>query len=86
MAFDLRQTDLGTCEESLDCVLRAGVECCENCSAQPLDFVAINKNADETALLCGDTPVDCDACVPIWPAGITPLCVNGSCEVVRDAL
>jgi hypothetical protein len=82
MAFDLRQTDLVACMDSSECVLRGGVECCENCSAQALDFVAVNQNANVAAFTCGDAPVGCDACVPVPPMTIEPSCVSGRCDVL----
>ena len=82
VAFDLRQTGLASCLDSSECVLRAGLNCCEPCAAGALDYAAVNRNADIRALVCGDADVACPPCVPVPPMSIEPSCVNGSCDVL----
>jgi hypothetical protein len=79
VAFDARALDITLCTDTSDCVLRGGLECCENCAAQGLDFVAVNREANVAALTCGDGHGACDACVAVPPFGLVALCESGRC-------
>jgi len=83
IAFDARQTNLTLCMTSDECHLRSGLECCESCTATPGTLVALNE-LDPRPLLCGNSAVACDACVPALPAGAFAACVDGRCSVAVD--
>jgi hypothetical protein len=78
IAFDARQNDLTSCAMDAECSLRAGVECCEPCSPDPGDYVALSSNPRELA--CGTG--GCDLCLPVPPAGMKAACVSERCAVV----
>jgi hypothetical protein len=79
--FDARETDLTVCQKSSDCRLRAGLACCESCSASEFDVVAINASADLRSLVC-DPDTACDACAPVYPSTFTATCVSGRCQTM----
>ncbi len=76
---DVRQTDLTICSNKEDCVLRDGAQCCEGCDGQGI--VSLNRSADLSALVCSVSPSGCPPCVPVIPAGYTPMCIDGRCTV-----
>ncbi|HEY3499827.1 MAG TPA: BPTI/Kunitz domain-containing protein, partial [Polyangiaceae bacterium] len=80
-AFDLRATDLVTCSAPADCRLRAGLSCCEGCTANPDEFVAIRKDAELSALVCGAILIPCPGCAPVLPEDLAADCLDGRCEV-----
>ena len=86
VAFDVRQTELTACTEPGDCRLRAGLGCCENCTASPENFVSINRTVNTEPLLCGGAPILCDACTPAVPPGLSAVCDGGRCllSLVRE--
>jgi hypothetical protein len=82
LAFDVRETELTTCNAPSDCYLRNQLSCCEGCTGEAYDFVALAKGADLSPLVCGDELVGCAACAPIPDPTIAADCVMGRCEVV----
>jgi hypothetical protein len=82
VAFDARQSELTACMSNDDCYLRAGLGCCEACSASLDAFVAVSSLVNLRPLLCGNTgPVACDACVPTPPDLLFAYCGDGRCGV-----
>jgi hypothetical protein len=81
IAFDVTQTEFTRCMTDDQCSLRAGLACCENCAADIGDYVALSS--DPRALVCGNTAVACDACVPVPPLGVGARCADGRCAVVH---
>ncbi|HMJ11258.1 MAG TPA: BPTI/Kunitz domain-containing protein [Polyangiaceae bacterium] len=82
--IDLR-TDLATiCSRDDDCRLRNGIGCCEGCSADPGQLVAIHREQEGnfSRLVCGTGPVACPACAPIPPDGYAAVCSRRRCTVV----
>jgi Kunitz/Bovine pancreatic trypsin inhibitor domain len=77
--IDVRESELTTCQQSSDCVLRLGAECCERCSGDGV--VALSKDARLQDLVCGDAPVGCPPCQPIISPAFAPSCANGRCVV-----
>jgi hypothetical protein len=86
VAFDVRRTELATCETASDCRFRAGVECCENCLAPREAFIAINADVNHRPWFCGDAPVGCAGCVPIVPQNLSLICQSGTCGVLDAEL
>jgi hypothetical protein len=84
LAFDLRETELVTCDVADDCTLRLGVGCCERCTGEGRDFVALRRDAKLSELVCGDGPVGCPACVPVPDPTLSAECRVGRCEVVQS--
>ncbi len=82
VAFDVRETELTACNAPSDCFLRNGLSCCEGCTGEAHEFVALNVGADLAKLVCGDSLVPCPGCVPIPNPTITADCVAGRCEVL----
>jgi hypothetical protein len=64
IAVDARETEITECTQASDCVLRAGLGCCEACSVSPGTIVSVNASVDLEPWLCGSTPDGCDACAP----------------------
>lgn len=84
---DLRDHPAGMCNEPSDCVLRAGLGCCEACDAgDPTcgDLVAVNAAAMGALLdeVCSPFAGACPPCAPIYPADASPDCIDGRCAVV----
>ena len=81
IAFDVRGEEYTSCTSSDQCVLRNGLGCCEACTGQSEDFVAVRADARLTELLCGKGPVGCAACSP-RAEGFSAACISGNCEVL----
>jgi hypothetical protein len=87
--FDVRQAEFVTCAADADCMLRAGLDCCERCDATPETLVAVNQNsAGLRRQLCGTTDCAsatgcsaCPPCAPVYPLGYSAACNQGVCEV-----
>jgi hypothetical protein len=83
-AHDVRADAVSSCKTDDDCMLRAST-CCESCGSSPFDLIAI---ARKEALpfqteICGAAQA-CDACAPIYPAGLRAACgTNGHCKIVE---
>jgi hypothetical protein len=87
VSFDARQTELVSCTADTDCVLRAGVGCCADCSASGYSaFVALNREADIRPFTCGSEPVGCDDCAPVPPPDLIAVCASGSCTTAILAI
>lgn len=79
--LDIREHELSACEVNADCVLRAGLDCCERCAADIHDQVAVRRTASLNQLLCGQD-VACPPCVPQPVPGAMAMCgPNGHCIV-----
>ena len=81
--FDVRKTELASCEGDADCLLREGLECCECASAGP--WVSINTQQLLAANFLGCAPGGCPKCEGHAPsAGLRASCVGGRCAVVSS--
>jgi hypothetical protein len=81
VAIDARETGLTECGEDSECVLRGGLGCCEDCQPAPSSFVSVSRNANLREVLCGNSAVGCDPCLPVTPQGMTARCAGGRCVV-----
>jgi hypothetical protein len=81
VVFDARENLVTACNVSDDCVLRAGLGCCEGCGGTGSGVVAVNKGADLESLVCG-APIPCPACSPVFPSDYQPACVTGHCQTM----
>jgi len=79
LAFDLRETELTDCTSRTECRLRLGLGCCEGCSGDAAQYVALRSDADLGPLVCGSEPIGCPACVPIPPDDLIADCIDGKC-------
>lgn len=81
---DLRSDPLSGCSADGDCVLRAGTACCESCTPEASEMVAMAKSTASwlTSHLCG--PGDCDGCIPQVPAGVVAACIAGHCVATTN--
>jgi hypothetical protein len=78
-AIDLRQVALSKCSQDSDCVAE-GLGCCGATSGEPMDYVGVHKDADDSILQCVPAP----PCVPTPPPAPPPVafCANdGHCAV-----
>lgn len=80
-AVDLRTTPVTACDEPSDCSLRHGARCCESCSDEAFDVLAVGDGAALSDLVCSAEPAACPPCVPTDPEGYAPDCVEGRCVV-----
>lgn len=83
--YDVRESDWSSCSRHDECVLRAGLDCCESCSNDGSDgWVAVSASFDEhLEELCGDE-VACDPCVAVPPESLTAVCgESGHCTIGR---
>ena len=83
LAFDVRGTELTACTAPSDCRLRAGLDCCESCDADRLEYVAVRVDADVEALACGGAPINCGGCEPLPPSGLVADCLDGHCQALE---
>lgn len=74
-AIDIRESSLIECQETSDCVLRNGAECCPQCDES--GWVALSK----TANLCAGADVECDACASAPPPNLELECFGGRCRL-----
>lgn len=81
IASDARETEITECTQSSDCVLRAGLGCCEACNPTMYDFISVNASVALEPWLCGSVPIDCKACVPTM-SFLNPTCDGMRCGVV----
>jgi hypothetical protein len=79
--FDARETSVTECTADEDCALRLGLECCEGCSTDTHKLVAVNPEGSLASLVCGDDPVGCPGCEPVYPSSAAPRCDMGRCVV-----
>jgi hypothetical protein len=79
--IDVREEGAADCESSEDCRLRAGIGCCEACSATEAEMVAISDTALLTELSCGAMLAPCLACAPIYPETFESVCEQGRCTL-----
>jgi hypothetical protein len=86
VAFDARQTELTECDDRSDCSFRAGLGCCENCTAPREGFIAVNSEADVDSWVCGNPLVGCAGCTPIVPPNLSVICSNERCAVLDAEL
>ncbi|HEX9294923.1 MAG TPA: hypothetical protein VF881_03790 [Polyangiaceae bacterium] len=81
-AFDVRQVpELSACSVDGDCRLRLGLDCCECGSLGQWTAVSLSGLAALGTTVCAPDTA-CDDCAPTPPAGTTPICSGGHCEVV----
>jgi len=81
--FDIRTDPTYTkCGSNQECTLRKGLACCE-CGAAG-DWVAVSRvgNMLITAEACASGSV-CPGCVPVPPANISAMCLNGACTLTK---
>jgi len=82
--FDVRETDLLSCESDADCSVRLGLSCCQCGSADVPVAVAVNRQkfAAMSAELLDCAPGQCPQCDerPKWPLAA---CVEGRCRTLR---
>jgi len=83
-ALDIRLDAVSSCEKDDDCMLRYP-ECCERCSPEPFNLVAIAKaQASHYQGKVCDPSQGCPACVPAYPAGFNAACgTDKHCKVVE---
>jgi hypothetical protein len=77
VAVDIRETEYTECTLETDCVLRRGLDCCENCASDGSDLVAVRKGLDIGELTCGAL-VDCQSCAT-EPRSVYASCEEGRC-------
>ena len=85
VAYDARQTDMVECTTTTDCSLRYGLGCCESCTGDWVNLVALsNENWD---YLCPEGHPPCPPCAGqrIYPDGAYAVCESGGC-VVTDGI
>lgn len=83
-ALDIRLDTVSACDKDDDCILRYP-ECCERCSPDPFNLVAIAKAeaAHYQAEICKPSQA-CPACVPAYPAEFKAACgPDKHCKVVE---
>ncbi|XXX75471.1 BPTI/Kunitz domain-containing protein [Sorangium sp. So ce134] len=78
VVLDVRESPLTECTQDADCILRDGVGCCEECGGKGI--VALNANADLEALVCPEGFGACPPCAPVYPEGMTAVCLEGRCQ------
>jgi hypothetical protein len=78
---DLRTDAASACTQASDCVLRLGSACCEPCSGDTSQVVAVNKVNDLKARLCAPDAA-CAKCLPQYPPDAAATCDAGHCAVV----
>jgi hypothetical protein len=86
VAYDSRQTELTACDTPADCRYRVGLDCCEDCTPSRDSIIAVNAEADVRSWVCGNGPVGCAGCVPMYPPNFSLLCNNGTCGVLDAEL
>ncbi|HMA97225.1 MAG TPA: hypothetical protein VKP30_31285 [Polyangiaceae bacterium] len=77
--FDVREQPESACTVDTDCRLRRGLDCCEDCSAEP--WVAVNVNAAVGQDRCTASS-NCAPCASLPPRNLVPQCVAGHCAVI----
>jgi hypothetical protein len=81
VAVDIRETEYTECTVDTDCVLRRGLDCCEDCSLGGGEMVGVRKDRDVGELTCGAL-VDCEACSSEnEPRATSAICDSGRCTV-----
>ncbi|WP_437576129.1 BPTI/Kunitz domain-containing protein [Sorangium sp. So ce887] len=78
VVLDVRESPLTECTQDTDCALRDGVGCCEECGGKGI--VALNQSADLRAIVCPEGFGACPPCAPVFPEGMTAVCVEGRCQ------
>lgn len=76
--LDIRKSPLTACNNTADCTLRDGAQCCEGYDG--MGFVAVNKDAD----FCGGESIRCPPPGPEpdpIPAGLSATCQQGQCAL-----
>ncbi len=83
VAADVTQTELASCKVDTDCRLRMGLACCEACSGQWGDLVAINIKNEQALLelVCSPSDLGCPKCAPQYPPNTFAACNKGRCMV-----
>lgn len=79
-AVDVRTDALSACNTDADCRLRFGTDCCESCSGDTSQLVAVSVSNDLGALTCSPNE-DCPGCIPGYPPGAIAICNAGHCMV-----
>ncbi|HEY2409185.1 MAG TPA: BPTI/Kunitz domain-containing protein [Polyangiaceae bacterium] len=77
---DLREAGATSCSSDSQCTLRSGSQCCETCSVNPNDWIAIGNGSILSSLVCGSVPPACPHCLPQPPGGGTAVCFQGQCQ------
>jgi len=82
--WDVRQRDdYSGCTQDSECRLRAGLGCCESCSASQYDLVAIRVGTEATLTQAMCAPnTACAECAPQYPSNASAACIYGHCQVV----
>ncbi|WP_437936587.1 BPTI/Kunitz domain-containing protein [Sorangium sp. So ce341] len=78
VVLDVRESPLTECAQDADCALRDGVGCCEECSGKGI--VALNQSADIESIVCPEGFGACPPCAPVYPEGMTAVCLEGRCQ------
>jgi hypothetical protein len=91
--LDLLASPFSACERDEQCQLRAGAQCCPDCSLYTPSFndvtyyggglIALSDEAGLLAAHCGGTP-SCRPCAPPFPNEVIARCIAGRCQVEYD--
>jgi hypothetical protein len=82
VVMDLRESNLTTCTQNSQCVLRAGTGCCAGCGS---DWVAVRDDGSFTQWACNGLELPCDACAGAPPPGLVAWCApSGHCETAMQ--
>jgi hypothetical protein len=82
-AWDVRQReDFSGCQTDTDCRLRNGLDCCEPCSGDAYQLIAIRNEGEAglKAALCTGTET-CSKCLAQYPPNASAKCVSNHCQV-----
>ncbi len=71
----------GGCQDSTDCKLRVGLDCCECGAEGPLTAIPIAYEPKLQELVC-DGDYGCPECAPAYPSDAEPYCDQGACVVI----
>lgn len=77
---DVRVHELSACQSDSECVLRAGLECCE-CGSDGISALRADAVGSLQQLVCVPDEA-CDDCAPVFPDNAVASCVEGHCRVV----
>ncbi|HEY0465430.1 MAG TPA: BPTI/Kunitz domain-containing protein [Polyangiaceae bacterium] len=73
--IDVRESPLTECQQTSDCMLRDGAECCPQCDGS--GWVPVNRTAE----MCGGAPTACDNCTSPLPPDCDAVCLAGRCRL-----
>lgn len=75
--LDLEEDRFRTCSDDRECKL-ATATCCPCGDISEIDTVAVREDLDLESLLCDGGGCDCE---PVFPDGVSPICLAGQCTV-----